>query len=133
MLCTNVLLSLIKNNKNNLKCQKRCLGFFGCHCNQINLLLTLSLQYTLKLRQLVKRFSFNSNEFSLFHKLPHEVKSDENYIVQTSRLLNSKLSCKPHANTMLPVVHLTIAGEISIPPFEMDHLHKDPPVLCIQL
>ena len=38
MLCTNNLLSSIKNNKNNLKCQKRCLGFFGCRCNQINLL-----------------------------------------------------------------------------------------------
>ena len=132
MLCTNNLLSLIKNNKNNFKCQKRCLGFFGCRCNQINLLV-LSLHKTLKLRQLVKLFSLNSNEFSLFFKLRHEVKGDEKYIVQTSRLLNSKLSCKPHANTMLPVVHLTICREISIPPFEMDHLLRNPPVLCIQL
>ena len=38
MLYTNKLLSLTENNKNNLKCQKRCLGFFGCRCNQINLL-----------------------------------------------------------------------------------------------
>ena len=103
MLCTNILLSLIKNNKNNSKCQKRCLGFFGCRCNQINLLV-LSLHKTLKLRQLVNLFSLNSNEFSLFLKLPHEIKS----------LLNSKLSCKPHATTMLLVVHLTIRREISI-------------------
>ena len=107
MLCTIGLLSLLKNDKNSLKCQKRCLGFFGCRCNQINLLV-LSLHKMLKLRQLVKRFSFNANEFSLFLKLPHEVKGDKSYIVQTSRLFNSKLPCKPHANTMLPVVHLTI-------------------------
>ena len=115
MLCTNVLLSLIKNDKNSLKCQKRCLGFFGCRCNQINLILVLSLQYTLKLRQLVKLFSLNSNEFALFFNFPHEVKSDKNHLVQTFRLLNSKLSCKPHANTMLSVVHLTYVGRFPYP------------------
>ena len=61
----NRLALVAQNDKSSLKCQKRCLGFFGCRCNQINLLV-LSLQYTLKLRQLVKLFSLNSNEFSLF-------------------------------------------------------------------
>ena len=48
-------------------------------------------------------------KFKRILTLLHEVKSDENHLVRTIRLLNSKLSCKPHANTMLPVVHLTIS------------------------
>ena len=91
MLRTNNLLSLIINSKNNLKCQKRCLGFFGRATKQTFLFFLCTK--TLKLRQLVKQFSFNSNEFSLFHKLLHEVKSGQKYVIQTSRLLFCSRDC----------------------------------------
>ena len=51
---------------------------------------------TLKSRQLVKLFSSNSNKFSLFHKLPHEVKSVKSILFRP--LVFSIQSC--HANRM---------------------------------
>ena len=128
MLCTNVLLSLIKNDKNSLKCQKRCLGFFGCRCNQINLLV-FSLQYTLKLRQLVKLFSLNSNEFSLFF-----TKSKVTKTISFRPFVFSIQSC--HANRMqIQCCQWFISpyvGKFPYPLLRWTTCHT-PPVLCIQL
>ena len=70
-------------------------------------------------------------KFKRILTLLHEVKSDENHLAQTFRLLNSKLSCKPHANTNLPVVHLTICREISIVVGHGPRVHLGRPLKCV--
>ena len=91
-----------QKRQNSSKCQKRCCGvlWFSLQPNKLFcLFFAINAETTTTSKTVQLKFNSNSHEFSLFLKFPHEVKSDENYLIRVSPLLNSKLSCRPYANT----------------------------------